>query len=515
MGCPVDFSSSKAKQAANGPANDTSEFGPKLGPDTSALARAKLRADTRAPRHRVNRRALSGAMQSVDILAAITLGVAGAFAMGNGNPANASAAELLPVALFATLVPVLLLATGAYRIEPNEPIAWRAMRAFIGCGLTGIAITGAAFLSAPAETAFVGLFASVSVAAMALLHLIYAGFITHWVKAGRLARNIVLVGATPNARKLITANQGSRTLNVVGIFDDRKARAPSQLAGTPYLGTTDDLFDWSLLPEIDRVVLTVTPKAEARIQVLLEKLRALPQPVILLLDFAGFDPDRQSLDDIVGVHTTRMSGTEERLAHLFIKRVQDVVFGSLLLAAALPVMALIAVAVKLGSPGPVIFRQKREGFNGRMIEVYKFRTMRHDPQADSTRIRQVELNDPRVTRLGNFLRKTSLDELPQLFNVLMGSMSLVGPRPHAPGMRTGGTETAKLVAEYAHRHRVKPGLTGWAQVNGSRGPLHSPEAARERVQWDVDYIARSNFWFDIWIMLRTLPALMGDRINVR
>ena len=94
-------------------------------------------------------------------------------------------------------------------------------------------------------------------------------------------------------------------------------------------------------------------------------------------------------------------------------------------------------------------------------------------------------------------------------------MSLVGPRPHAPGMRTGGTKTSNLVAEYAHRHRCKPGITGWAQINGSRGPLHTPEAARERIKWDVDYIARSNFWFDIWIMLRTLPALLGDKLNIR
>jgi len=141
--------------------------------------------------------------------------------------------------------------------------------------------------------------------------------------------------------------------------------------------------------------------------------------------------------------------------------------------------------------------------------------MRHDPQADSKGVRQVELNDPRVTSIGGFLRKTSLDELPQLFNVLIGTMSLVGPRPHAPGMRTGGTETSKLVAEYAHRYRVKPGITGWAQINGSRGPLHSPEAARERVRLDVEYISRAGFWLDVWIMLRTVPALLGDKINVR
>ena len=323
------------------------------------------------------------------------------------------------------------------------------------------------------------------------------------------------MGATPNASKLIRANAGSGTVNVVGIFDDRKARSPHALAGAPYLGTTDDLLAWSLLHEVDRIILTVTPKAEERVRLLLTKLRALPHTVCLLLDLDSFNPAETSLDDIVGVQAARMSGAEERLGHLLAKRLQDVVLGLGLFLAALPVMLLIGLAVRLDSRGPVLFRQVREGFNGRPIKVLKFRTMRHDPEAATKPMRQVELHDPRVTRLGGFLRKTSLDELPQLWNVLMGDMSLVGPRPHAPGMRTGGTETSNLVAEYAHRHRVKPGITGWAQINGSRGPLHSPEAARERIAYDVAYIDKANFWFDLWIMMRTLPALLGDKANIR
>jgi len=259
----------------------------------------------------------------------------------------------------------------------------------------------------------------------------------------------------------------------------------------------------------------VSPKAEDRVQTLLKKLRALPHSVCLLLDLDRFDPAETTLDDIVGVQAARMNGVEEHLGHLVLKRLTDLVLGSILFMAALPVMTLIGLAVKLDSRGPVLFRQTREGFNGRPIEVLKFRTMRHDPAAQSGPVRQVEFDDPRVTRIGGFLRATSLDELPQLWNVLTGDMSLVGPRPHAPDMRTGGTETSKLVAEYAHRHRVKPGITGWAQINGSRGPLHSPEAARERVRLDVEYIARANVWFDLWIMLRTLPALLGDKANIR
>lgn len=511
----VEYSATPQQESPSGPANDTTEFTSGAKHEAATMTRAKMRADARAPRNRINRRALGHTFQSIDIVSAIVLAAAGAVSLSNGDVFSLSAGQMLPLALFASLSPLLLTLVGAYRIEPNEPIAYRVLRAFIGCGLAGTAMIGTALIADPGVMLFNALFAGIAVSAMALLHLVYSGFIAHWRTQGRLARNIILVGATPNARKLITANQHSRTINVVGVFDDRKSRAPSQLAGTPYLGTTEDLFDWALLPEIDRVVLTVTPQAQARVQELLERLRALPQPVILLLDFAGFDPDRETLDDIAGVHTTQMSGTEERLAHLFLKRAQDIVLGSLMTLFALPIMALIALSVKLDSRGPAIFRQTREGFNGRPIEVYKFRTMRHDDDAEHRAMRQVERNDPRITRIGGFLRKTSLDELPQLFNVLLGSMSLVGPRPHALGMRTGGVETAKLVAEYAHRHRAKPGITGWAQINGSRGPLHTPEAARERIRWDVDYINRSGFWLDLWIMVCTLPALLGDKQNIR
>lgn len=510
----MDYSNSR-RQPQSGPANDMTDGARPAMADAAALTRAQMRAQARAPQHRVNRKALGHLMQTIDILAIAIISTAGAFAVAGGAVTQVPAGELLPLATFAALTPTLLLLFKLYHIDPRGIVVYRVLTAFIAAGLSGAAIIALAHVTAPRTVDLVAGFAITATSAVTLLHIIYAGFIEHWAKAGRLARNVVLVGATPNARKLIAANTGSGTVNVVGIFDDRKARSPSQLAGTPYLGDTDDLFKWGTLPDVDRIILTVTPKAEDRVRILLGKLRALPHPVCLLLDLDHFDPDTTSLEDVVGVQAARMSGVEERIGHQIAKRLQDLVFASIMLTALLPLMLLIGLAVRLGSPGPAIFRQQREGFNGRMITVYKFRSMRHSPKRDQQAVRQVEFDDPRVTRLGSFLRRTSLDELPQLWNVLGGEMSLVGPRPHAPGMRTGGTETSKLVAEYAHRHRVKPGITGWAQINGSRGPLHSPEAARERIRWDVDYIARANFWFDLVIMLRTLPALLGDKLNIR
>jgi lipopolysaccharide/colanic/teichoic acid biosynthesis glycosyltransferase len=168
----------------------------------------------------------------------------------------------------------------------------------------------------------------------------------------------------------------------------------------------------------------------------------------------------------------------------------------------------------MDSPGPVFFRQRRHGFNNEEITVWKFRSMRVE-MADAKAARQISADDDRVTKVGKFIRKTSLDELPQIFNVLTGEMSLVGPRPHAIGMKTGDVESAQLVREYAHRHRMKPGMTGWAAIHGSRGPVDTPELVRERVALDVHYIERQSFWLDLYIMAMTIPCLLGDKDAVR
>jgi lipopolysaccharide/colanic/teichoic acid biosynthesis glycosyltransferase len=177
----------------------------------------------------------------------------------------------------------------------------------------------------------------------------------------------------------------------------------------------------------------------------------------------------------------------------------------------------VALAIRLDSPGPILFRQRRLGFNDERFWVWKFRSMRTEPEGCSVRCgeRQVRPDDERITRVGRFIRRTSLDELPQLFNVLRGEMSLVGPRPHAVGMKTGDTPSAHLVARYAHRHRMKPGMTGWAAIHGSRGPVDTPQAVRRRVALDIEYIERASLWLDVYIMAMTLPCVLGDNQAVR
>jgi lipopolysaccharide/colanic/teichoic acid biosynthesis glycosyltransferase len=177
-------------------------------------------------------------------------------------------------------------------------------------------------------------------------------------------------------------------------------------------------------------------------------------------------------------------------------------------------MLIIAVLIRLGGEGPVLFRQRRHGFNNEIIEVLKFRTMRAASETEAS-VRQVSPNDERVTPVGRWLRRLSLDELPQLWNVLRGDMSLVGPRPHAIGMKAAGRDAERLVAEYAWRHRMKPGLTGWAQVNGSIGPVDAPELVRRRVALDIDYIERQSLLFDLLILALTPRALLRAARTVR
>lgn len=489
------------------PANDVS---PGFAGLESGRGRAAtlemMRQNINPPANRIDRATLSRALQLVDFGIMGSLAVAAFLSFG---------ADFWPILVFLGVSLCAFRLSEHYVVRARKP-AWRHIaKGMIGLGLGGMASILLVRLSDPSLTLAAAQQASVSAAALLIVHTIYAFFMEYWARNGRLAANVVIVGATANARRLIDANGRSKAVNILGVFDDRQTRSPSILAGAPYLGTLRDLTSWPHLHEVDRIIVTVTPHAVDRVKSLLAGLSGLAQPVCLLLDFEHFNPKKQTLEEIANAPAARLSGNPATPGWIITKRLEDLLIGSVLFAAALPVMALLALLIRLDSPGPALFRQKREGFNGRLIEVLKFRSMRNEPAPSDGSVRQVERDDPRVTRIGRFIRSTSLDELPQLWNVLKGEMSLVGPRPHAPGMKTGAALTSSLVGEYAHRHRVKPGLTGWAQVNGSRGPLHSPEAARERIRYDVEYISKASLWFDLWIMLKTGPALLGDKINVR
>lgn len=211
-----------------------------------------------------------------------------------------------------------------------------------------------------------------------------------------------------------------------------------------------------------------------------------------------------STGDVLAGLVPRTRTGERATGHAVLKRAMDVALASAVLVLAAPLLLLIAAAIKLDSRGPVLYQQLRHGAGNRVIRVFKFRTMRTEMcDASDAPIRQAVRNDPRVTRIGQFLRRSSLDELPQLLNVLNGTMSLVGPRPHPIAFLE---EYGRLIEGYARRHDVKPGITGWAQINGLRGEVHRPDDMRRRIEHDLYYVDHQSCWFDIRILLRTLTC---------
>ena len=429
---------------------------------------------------------------------------------------DATFGEILPLAVGGTLLVWALGAIGCYGFAPRETLARHLLRVAVAFAITGAPLLLWEFLIPGGRNSMplMAKWFSPTLAGLLVLHVVWWNTVRRWRAAGKLTPNIVIVGATDAARKLIETALKTREVAVLGVFDDRLGRAPKEIAGVPVLGDTADLLGHKVLPYVDRIVIAVNPTAQTRVREIIARLRVLPNDVSLVLDASGEDGRVRALSRIADAQLAQVSGEPADVRRAVVKRIQDIVVGWTALVLAAPVMAVVALAIKLDSPGPIFFRQRRHGFNNEEILVWKFRSMRQEA-ADFAAVQQVRAGDDRVTKVGRFIRATSLDELPQLFNVIGGEMSLVGPRPHAVGMKTGQTESARLVAEYAHRHRMKPGMTGWAAINGSRGPVDTPELVRRRVALDIEYIERQSFWFDLYIMAMTIPCLLGDRDTVR
>ena len=330
-----------------------------------------------------------------------------------------------------------------------------------------------------------------------------------WVAQGRLSRNIAIVGGGELGERLIRAlrRPDEEAVNIIGIFDDRDSRIAASIGGAPKIGTVDDLIAYSRHNRVDQIIVALPWAAEQRIGTVLRKLRSLPVNVGLAPDRIGFEVNHAGFGHLAGVPLLTVCKRPLADWHSVIKAIEDRVIAGLLLLFFLPLFGVVALAVKLDSPGPVFFRQRRYGFNNLTIGVYKFRTMYHHLR-DEKAERLATRNDPRVTRLGAFLRKTSIDELPQLINVLRGEMSIVGPRPHALSARAADRLYEEVVSEYAARHRVKPGITGWAQVKGWRGETDTYEKIQRRVEHDLFYIENWSLGFDLKILVLTFFALL-------
>jgi Undecaprenyl-phosphate glucose phosphotransferase len=342
------------------------------------------------------------------------------------------------------------------------------------------------------------------------------GLVRRWARQGRLDRRTVIVGSDDNGERLVEAlkSQHDSDIHLLGVFDDRNdSRAQDTCSGSPKLGKVDDIVELARRTRVDLVLFALPISAETRILEMLKKLWVLPLDIRLSAHTNKLRFRPRSYSYLGKVPTLDVFEAPITDWDLVMKWLFDHVVGAVVLLMASPVMALVALAIKLDSPGPVLFRQKRFGFNNERIDVFKFRSLYHH-QADPTASKVVTRNDPRVTRVGRFIRKTSLDELPQLFNVVFKSnLSLVGPRPHAVQGKLQSRLFDEAVDGYFARHRVKPGITGWAQVNGWRGEIDNEEKIQKRVEFDLYYIENWSVLFDLFILLRTPIALMTNNEN--
>ncbi|WP_350333705.1 undecaprenyl-phosphate glucose phosphotransferase [Coralliovum pocilloporae] len=332
---------------------------------------------------------------------------------------------------------------------------------------------------------------------------------------GRFVRRIAIVGGGQHAEDVLNLLEESarNQIEVIGIFDDRKdSRSPDSVKKYQKLGTVSDLHDYARHNRIDQIIVTIPQTAEVRLLQVLKRLWELPIDIRIsaLSSKLRLQPRSYSYIGslpLLDAFDRPLAGWNE-----FTKNIFDRCAATLMLIMLSPVLAAVAIAIRLESKGPVIFRQKRYGFNNELITVFKFRSMYTD-LCDRNASKLVTKDDPRVTRVGRFIRKTSLDELPQLANVVLGTMSLVGPRPHAISAKADNHLYEDVVDGYFARHRIKPGITGWAQVNGYRGETDTREKIEGRVKLDLEYINKWSILFDIYIILMTPFSLLFKNEN--
>jgi len=330
--------------------------------------------------------------------------------------------------------------------------------------------------------------------------------------SGKFDARVVIYGAGAQGQRLAEFITRSKnvTIRIVGFIDDRTdGRVPSLVNGLPVLGGIDKLEHMVRDDLIDQVFLALPWSAEERVVSIVSRVAMTPVRVRLAPDIVGYRFTHRNfrlLDGlpILDLFERPISGSAQ-----IIKLIEDRVLAFLAVIVLSPLLCLIALAIKLDSPGPILFWQNRVGFNQRIIRIWKFRTMFHD-KCDNGDIVQARPGDPRVTRVGRFLRRRSLDELPQLLNVLTGEMSIVGPRPHAPSTKVAARPFDEIVDTYAARHNVKPGITGWAQINGWRGETNTEEKLIKRVEHDLYYIERWSVGFDLYIIIRTAVTIFRD-----
>jgi len=349
---------------------------------------------------------------------------------------------------------------------------------------------------------WLGLWSVLGLVFLLVFRLCIYGVLQYQRKRGRNYRQVVIVGAGDLGKRLLSQVVQAPWMGykVIGLFDDNVNLHGSDISGYQVLGGLAAVEGYISKNQVDEVWIALPLRAEERVKELLFELRHQTVNIKFIPDIFGFSLLNHSMTEIVGLPAVNLSETPMGGGNLLLKSLEDKVLGLLIFILISPLLLLIFIAIKATSPGPALFKQKRHGWDGRIINVYKFRTMQVHCE-DEGKITQACKNDTRVTKIGAFLRRTSLDELPQFYNVLQGRMSIVGPRPHAVQHNDLYKDQ---VNRYMLRHMVKPGITGWAQVNGLRGETDTLEKMQKRIEYDLYYIENWSLWFDLKIILLTI-----------
>ena len=447
-----------------------------------------------------------------DVLGCFGGGMAGGLAVVLRGDSDVMWLKLVQVCLLTSLFCYLALRHfGFYDLDriQNLPVGLKYVAA--GLGLAMVTMYG---LGLPLGTrvdhirTWYGVWTLTAFAAIAINRLMARGVLARLARNGAFKVRLALYGTGALADRIAASLLApGQQVAFAGAFDDRVDPGRSPDAGQASRGGLDDLIALGRNGGVDQIIIALPQSADRRTADVARRLEQLPVSLHIVTHIAGDLIDARAEHNVSALGNVGLLDIKTKpLADWgrYLKSIEDYVIASLVLIVALPVMAAIAVAIKCDSPGPVFFRQRRHGLNRRVIEVMKFRSM--TVMENGGDVKQASRADARVTHVGQFLRKSSLDELPQLFNVLRGEMSLIGPRPHA---LVHDDHYGEMLERYANRHQVKPGMTGWAQVNGFRGPTETPDMMRDRVECDLAYIDRWSIWFDLKILAMTL--LVGFR----
>jgi Undecaprenyl-phosphate glucose phosphotransferase len=459
---------------------------------------------------------LEGLARFTDFMLVIATGLA-AFHLYLGQERSFDSAYAAIVAMISLATLIGFQAAGLYQISALRSFGHAMLRLAGTWGLVFlIALAGVFFLkSADAfSRVFLASWLVLGLIVISLGRVMMASIVRWLTRKGRLDRRTAIVGGGAPAESLIKQLEQEKDtgLQLCGVFDDRADnRSPDVVANYPKLGTVDDLVEFARRTRLDLIIFTVPVSAEQRLLQMLRKLWVLPIDIRLSAHMAKLRLRPRSYSYIGSVPVLDLFDKPIADWDLVMKWIFDKVVGTLMLILLSPILLLTALAVKLDSRGPVLFRQKRFGFNNDLVEVFKFRSMYVD-QLDQAAAKLVTKGDPRVTRVGRFIRKTSLDELPQLLNVVFsGNLSLVGPRPHALQAKAADRLYDQVVDGYFARHRVKPGITGWAQIHGWRGETDTQEKIQKRVEHDLYYIENWSLLLDILIIFKTPFSLLSAK----